>query len=60
LRGGISALNGRGAFEWLFCPQRRGFATLFPGTLGTRLGNLNKPIFKCSNARGVAQGRGKC
>jgi len=59
LRGGISVLNGRGAFEWLFCPERREFATSFPGTLGTRLGNLNKPIFNSSNARGGCPGEGE-
>jgi len=32
-----------GAFEWLFAP---------------RGGNLNKPVFKSSNAWGVAQGGG--
>jgi len=40
LRRGISVTMG-GAFERLFAP---------------RGGNLNKPIFKSSNARGVARG----
>jgi len=40
LRRGISVTMG-GAFERLFCPEGR---------------NLNKPIFKSSNARGVARG----
>ena len=34
------------AFEWLFCPT------------GTRGGNLNKPIFKSSNARHGGGGGG--
>jgi len=42
LRRGISEVIG-GAFELLFCP---------------RGGNLNKPIFKSSNARGDARGVG--
>jgi len=40
---GILVVIG-GAFERLFCPEGR---------------NLNKPIFKSSNARGVARGGGK-
>jgi len=43
LRRGISVTMG-GGFEWLFFAPRGG--------------NLNKPIFKSSNARGVARGGG--
>jgi len=42
LRRGISVLIG-GAFEWLFA---------------LRGGNLNRAIYKSSNALGVAQGGG--